>query len=287
MTPVELLGQWLASRLPPEATAWLAGGIDRMRASGADRDLYLLFSLASRKVGTESLALNATELVAASACRPGWDPREWTLDQTTRIYLLLASTTDGVETSRRLDRLCSAADIWELVALYRGLPLYADAPLHALRAAEGIRSNMRVVFEAVAHRNPYPAEQFGEPAWNQMVLKALFVGSPLHPITGLDARRNPTLARMLCDYAHERWAASRPVSPELWRCVGPYAAGAMLDDFRRLLDRGTPVERQAAALALLDATDPAAGRLLDSHPAVAREARSGGLDWENLAAAAA
>jgi len=287
MTPVALLGQWLATRLPAEATAWLAGGIDRMRASGADRDLYLLFSLASRKVGTKALALTAAELAAASSCRPGWDPCEWTLDQATRVYLLLASTTDGAETSRRLDRLCSAADIWELVALYRGLPLYPGAPLHVLRAAEGVRSNMRVVFEAVAHRNPYPAEQFGEPAWNQMVLKALFVGSRLHPIVGLDARRNALLARMLCDYAHERWAASRPVSPELWRCVGPFASGALLDDFRRLLERGSAVEQQAAALALLDASDPAATRLLESRPALALDARSGNLDWEKLAAAAA
>jgi hypothetical protein len=173
------------------------------------------------------------------------------------------------------------------VALYRGLPLYPGAPLHVLRAAEGVRSNMRVVFEAVAHRNPYPAEQFGEPAWNQMVLKALFVGSRLHPIVGLDARRNALLARMLCDYAHERWAASRPVSPELWRCVGPFASGALLDDFRRLLERGTAVEQQAAALALLDASDPAAIRLLESRPALALDARSGDLDWEKLAAAAA
>ncbi len=67
---------------------------------------------------------------------------------------------------------------------------------------------------------------------------------------------------MLCDYAHERWAASRPVSPELWRCVGPFAAGAMLDDFARLFERGTADERKAAALALREATDPGAARLL-------------------------
>ena len=181
------------------------------------------------------------------------------------MYLLLASTPDGADFSRRLDRLCSAADIGELVAFYRGLPLYPDQPRYALRAAEGVRSNMRVVFEAVAHCNPYPAEQLNEPAWNQLVLKALFVGSPLNPIVGLDGRRNPTLARMLCDYAHERWAASRPVSPELWRCVGPFAAGPMLDDFARLFERGTADEQQAAALALREATDPEAARLLDLH----------------------
>ncbi len=60
---------------------------------------------------------------------------------------------------------------------------------------------MRVVFEAVAHRNPYPAEQLPEAAWNQMVLKALFVGSRLAPIVGLDAPRqcrSGAHARRLC-----------------------------------------------------------------------------------------
>ena len=69
---------------------------------------------------------------------------------------------------------------------------------------------MRAVFEAVAHRSPYPREQFSENRWNHMVLKALFVDSTLHPMQGLEERANPELAKMLCDYAHERWAAGRP-----------------------------------------------------------------------------
>ena len=68
---------------------------------------------------------------------------------------------------------------------YRGLPLYPDASLHEARAREGLRSAMRPIFEAVAHANPYPAERFDEPGWNQMVLKALFIGSTLAPIQGL------------------------------------------------------------------------------------------------------
>lgn len=285
MTASELLGHLLAPRLSAGAAAWIASGIDRLRAGVADRELYLLLSLVSRHVGKEPLALTDAELRAVQANRPGWDPRDWTLDQAARVVLLCASSADGSEISRRLDRLCSAADISELVAYYRGLPLYPDQPRYALRAAEGLRSNMQVVFEAVAHRNPYPAEHLGEPAWNQLVLKALFVGSRLDPIVGLDARRNATLARMLCDYAHERWAASRPVSPELWRCVGPFAAGPVLADFRRLLERGTITEQQAATLALRDATDPDAARLLELHTALARDGRQRSLNWQRLAAA--
>jgi hypothetical protein len=285
MTPVDLLGRWLAARLPESAAAWLSSGIDRCSTGIADRDLYLLMSLVARHVGKAPLALTDAELQAGSASRPGWDPRDWTLDQAVRVYLLCASTTDGAVMSARLDRLCSAGDVGELVAYYRGLPLYPDQPRYALRAAEGVRSNMRVVFEAVAHRNPYPSEQFAEAAWNQLVLKALFVGSRLAPIVGLDGRRNPTLARMLRDYAHERWAASRPVSPELWRCVGPFAEGPALDDFARLFERGTADEQQAAALALREATDPGATRLLELHAPGAGDGADWKLVWERLATA--
>ena len=213
MNPGELLGAWLAARLPLDSADWLGTVAGLVRAAPTDRPLYLAIGEVARRVPRQLLSPTDAELGAATASRPGWDPRDWTLDQAARVRLLLASTGDGAVMSRRLDTLCSAADVGELVAFYRGLPLYPDPPRHALRAAEGVRSNMRVVFEAVAHRNPYPAEHFGEPAWNQMVLKALFVGTRLDLIAGLDARANPALARMLCDYAHERWAASPPGEP--------------------------------------------------------------------------
>ena len=285
MKPVELLARWLARQLPSTEGAWLTDAAEKLRTTSADRDLYLLISLVSRRVGKERLSLGDVDIAAASASRRGWNPSAWTVDQASRVYLLLCSTDDGAEMSRRLDRLCSTADIDELVAFYRGLPLYPDQPRYKLRAAEGIRSNMRVVFEAVAQHNPYPAEQLDEPAWNQLVLKALFVGTALDPIVGLDERRNLTLARMLCDYARERWAASRPVHPELWRCVGPFARGPALDLIRRLFDRGTDIEQRAAALALHDASDSDAVSLLESHPELARRARNGEVSWRELAPA--
>jgi hypothetical protein len=170
----------------------------------------------------------------------------------------------------------------ELAAFYRGLPLYPEPPRYLARATEGLRTNMKNVFESIAHRNPYPSEQFPEAAWNQMVLKALFVGSALRPIVGLDARSNPALARMLRDYAHERWAASRPVSPELWRCVGPHATGAALQDLERVLKQGTEPERKAAALALRASPDASAAAVLQRDPGLARLAGEGKLTWDSL-----
>ena len=283
MNPAELLHRWLAARLTPDAAAWLESATARVRGAVGDRELFFAIGEAPRRVGRDPLAPTAAELQDATASRPGWDPRDWTLEGATRVCLLLASSADGATFARRLDTLCNAAEVNELVAFYRGLPLYPEPARYVMRAAEGLRSNIRLVFEAVAHRNPYPSEELAETAWNQMVLKALFVGSRLDRIVGLDARANESLAQMLRDYAHERWAATRVISPELWRCVGPYATGGALNDFRRLLERGTEHERQAAALALASSVHEDARRLLDSHSELAAAVRAGRLDWQALA----
>ena len=282
MTPESTLQLWLDLRLDACGAQWLRESVASLTGGGTDRDLFSRVSLVSRKLGKAPLALDATALALADQARPGWDPSRWTVDQAARIRLLLASATDSDSFVRRLDQLCATADLDELVAFYQGLPLYPDPPRHRSRAAEGVRTNMRVVFEAVVHRNPYAAEQLPEDAWNQMVLKALFVGSSLAAIVSLDRRANATLARMLSDYAHERWSAGRPVSPELWRCAGQFASGALLADFARVLDAGTPPERAAAVLALRSASDPEAQRLL-AHHAVLRDAVAArGADWASV-----
>ena len=282
MTPELLIKQWLDMRLPTQAQVWLGDAARRVRG-GHDSDLYRCISLVSRNIGKADLALTDAELKQAGAVRKDWNPCDWSLDQTARIYLLLVCGSEGASFSHRLDQLCNTADVGELVAFYRGLPLYPDQTRYALRAAEGVRTNMKAVFEAVAHRNPYPAEQLAEPAWNQMVLKTLFIGSRLAPVVGLDRRANPALARMLCDYAHERWAAGRPISHELWRCVGPFASGEMLRDLGRVLEKGTDPERAAAALALASSPDPEANGLLWAYPELSIAVSENKVSWQTLA----
>jgi hypothetical protein len=280
-----LLARWLTRQLPAEAATWLQKSAAQIQSSGKDADLYLAVSLVTRKLGKADLALSDADLREANATRPGWDPRDWSADQAARVLLVLALEQDPQRLARALDQLCNSADVSELVAFYRGLPLYPDQPRYLPRATEGLRTNIKGVFEAIALRNPYPSEQFPQAPWNQMVLKALFVGSALWPVVGLDRRANAELARMLCDYAHERWSAGRPVSPELWRCVGPHATGTMLKDLERVLEDGTDPERSAAALALRASPDPAASTLLQRDAALAKAVAGGELTWARIVAA--
>ena len=157
---------------------------------------------------------------------------------------------DDTAFASRFDGFCATAEINELIALCRGLPVYPNPALIEPRAREAVRSGMKPVFEAVAHRNPYPRETFAEEAWNQMVVKAFFMGSTLWPIQGLDERANPRLARMLVGLAQERWAAQRPVSGEVWRCVAPHADGEGVAALTHGWTTGNDKERLAIALAL-------------------------------------
>jgi hypothetical protein len=280
-TPAVLLTGWLRRQLPAAAADWLDQQLARLGAV-ADRDLYVVLGLVPRRLGRDDLELTDADIAQAQAARPGWDPRGWSVDQAARIVVLLTAGGSGERFSARFVQLCRTADVAEAIAFYRGLPLYPEPSLLEAQAAEGTRSNMRAVFEAVAHRNPYPREQFSENRWNHMVLKALFVGSTLAPIQGLDQRANPALMRMLCDYAHERWAAGRPVSPELWRCVGAFADAEALADLQRVLATGAATERRAAALALAACPDPQAKALLAAAPDLAAAIERGELGWDRL-----
>ena len=279
VTVTGLLHRWLERQLAPPAIHWLDDKCAEVLRHPGDRTVFLAISLVPRKLGKDDLLLDEADLATASEARAGWTPVGWSVDQAARLLLLLSADGPENEFAQRLEQLCTTADVGELVTFYRGLPLYPGAARYVRRAAEGVRSNMKAVFEAVAHHNPYPAEQFDEDAWNQMVLKALFIGSPLQSIIGLDERANPKLMRMLCDYAHERWAAGRAVSPELWRCVGPFADDAAVNDLKRVLDTGTPAEREAAVLALSACSHANAARLLASVPELSARAKSGALTW--------
>ncbi len=261
-SPATLLAHWLQAQLPREHWEWLAE--QRMRlAAGADlRSFNMAISLLPRRLGKADLILNEAALVAASAARPGWDPRGWSVDQAGRLLLLLEGAGSGQEFQARLKQLVITADVAELITFHRGLPLYPDPALHEPMAREGVRSSMRPVFEAVAHANPYPAENFSEHAWNQMVLKALFIGSTLERVKGLAQRCNADLARMLCDYARECRAAGRPVNPQLWGCIGPFVDGPVRAALTEALESRDAAEREAAACALgMSETRAATGTL--------------------------
>lgn len=279
----DLILNWLESRLISESFRKIESTFDKLKRNAEDWEVFSSFSAVPRYTGKNPLNLAVDEYKAADRLRNGWDPRLWTIDQLGRTLMILAiSGRDKEEFLDKLDKLFISSDMGEAVALYQTLPVLPFPEDLQERAAEGIRSNITSVFNAVALRNPYPADFLEKDAWNQMVLKALFVGSPLHLIQGIDARANATLARMLVEYAHERWSAGRVVSPELWRPVGPFIDHTTIGDIEQLINRDEQIHRQAAILALSASESESAESLLAEHDNLLQEMQKKENPWADI-----
>jgi hypothetical protein len=268
----------LSRQLPAQGWTWLQKQLENLKS---EKEFYLAFSMAPRFTGKQALSFSPAELEEAARLRPGFQPLGWTADRAARTILVLAvpheSPQDYVAI---LNKVFSTADLQELATLYAALPLLPYPEHHVKRAAEGVRTTMTQVFDAMALDNPYPHDYLPEEAWNQLVLKSVFNVRPLYRIYGLDARRNEHLALMLVDYAHERWAAGRTLTPELWRMVGPYLQARHLPDIQRLFQSPETIQHEAAALALAESSLPEAKQLLRDNPELEENINSGSLNWQ-------
>lgn len=249
-----------------------------------EQAFQLAFSNIPRITGKDLIVLQADQDAAAHALRAGFTLQNWRMDQAARVLLIITLVNKHPDTFKKtLDKAFSVADVSELVALYAALPLLPSPQAFTDRAAEGIRNNMTVVFDAVALNNPYPADHLSEAAWNQLILKAVFNNRSLNAIYGIDRRANKDLAQMLVAYAHERWAAGRMVTPELWRCVGPFIEDHMLPDIQKIFSSPNILEQQAGALACAASTNIQVQALLNTRTDLKQQITTHALNWQKIA----
>ena len=209
---LDLLSGPLARLLAPAAMEWLNAEIKRQRGAADERRLAIALGLASRKIGRMQLTLTDDEMAAARRLRAGWQPELWAADEVARVLLLIASHHgDDQAFAARVDRLCTTAEVTEYIAYLKGFAIFPAAKLLYGRAREGVRSAITPVFAAIACHNPYPFDHFDADAWNQMIVKAVFNGTPIETIFGLQERRNPEVVQMMRDLISERRAAGRPL----------------------------------------------------------------------------
>ena len=213
-----------------------------------------LFSRMTRIVDRKPITFSSTLHDEMVTLYPGFDPLDWYNDQVLRIYAVINFPLDKRQTI--LKHLFSVADMKEQVALYKGIYFLEDREKYVSNFTEGIRTNMTNVFDSIALNNPYPSKYLDDQAWNQMVLKAFFMERTLFRITGVDERKNSELAAVLMDYARERWAANRVVSPELWRMVASYVVEDDLHELITAIEKGTSLEQIALSKAIKESDVP-------------------------------
>jgi len=211
-----LLRRWLARAPTAAALPWLDAEIERQQAGVDERKLIIALGMAGRKIGRADLSLIESDRLEAHAVRRGWQPALWGTDEVARTAILLATYTgDDGAFATRVNRLCANAEVTELLAYLKAFAIFPAAQQLHDRARESVRSAVKPVFEAIACHNPYPSDYFDQAAWNQMVVKAVFVGTSIKNIAGIAERANPDLRQMLRDLISERQAAGRAVPTDV------------------------------------------------------------------------
>jgi hypothetical protein len=273
-----LLYAIIESNSSSQVQDWLQQQKHKLEETGAIQRFNLTFTAIPRFTAKNVIEAPTAELI------PGFFIQGYTLDRLARTWWLLELPVSNKDVYvQAIEGLFSAADMNELVALYGALPLLAWPEEWRMRTAEGIRSNIGPVQEAIMLRNPYPAAQLEESAWNQLVMKAIFTDKQVHLISGLDERANLQLATVLHDYAHERWAAGRVVNPMLWRLVGPFINEVFFPDIVRVWNSENNAEKEAAALACSVSDYASAKKLLSTSTVLKEEIAGGRLTWETVA----
>jgi hypothetical protein len=203
----------LALRVPETGGAWVAALTD----AGAGARFTADFAAATRRAGQAPLALDATARDRLRGAGVDWPLDAWGADDLARVTML-AHAADRLPPdalAALVDDANAHGDTDERRAVLLALPLLPDAARFVPLAVDACRTNVRPLFEAIACDNPFPARHFPEAAFNQLVLKAIFLDVPLVRVVGLETRRSGELRRMAADYARERRAAGRTVSMDL------------------------------------------------------------------------
>lgn len=182
------------------ATAWL----DDVLAGVSPQTLgkvRIALARCARRVGDAALEVESL---------PGWTARD-----AARAAIVLRAFEVAEDAAAAYGQWLRRGEQGEQESLLRMLPLLPGPRALVSHAVDACRTNSEVVFRAIACDNPFPATHFPPLNFNQLVLKAVFLGVPVAAIRGLENRVTDELLRMADDFAAERTAASRPVPEDV------------------------------------------------------------------------
>lgn len=223
-----------------EADTWIKQVTENVAEYSDPLKLSFNIAFVPRKVRSNSnLIFCENDINRIHNAYQGWQPEKWSLVEAVRILfnLIVIYKVDNAEDV--LSRAYQLPELNEQVAFLKGLPLYGKTEFFLNHAREAIRSNIRSLFTAVALFNPFPADNFSEEEWNNMLLKAIFWNYSLQDIYSVTTRDNTALVTMLYEYAKEQIGAERPVSSDIWEYILTYTDENKLPDLVAQLNMTT------------------------------------------------
>lgn len=193
-----------------DARTWLA---DEIAAAGEPARFAIGFAAAGRRLGRAAIPGAAAAAITAAGLR-------WPVtgaDECGRAALVLAAVAalPGDRHVGFVRDLIRRGEVRERQAVLRVLAALPEPARFVDVAVDACRSNVETVFRAIACDNDYPARHFPAPAFDQMVLKALFIGAPVAQIAGLAERTTVETVRMVDAYVSERVAAGRAIPADV------------------------------------------------------------------------
>ncbi|SFR91771.1 EboA domain-containing protein [Maribacter stanieri] len=264
----------------PESIAWLKDKIEKMAGNKSSKDLFMTYSLlnvkfsASKPISFDDLDNDSSRYFNAHKAN---------ILQVARIYLLSEVLSEDIEFyTPKVANIIQVADTGELETFLKYLVLLPNPEAYKQTAVEALRTNIAIIFDAISLNNPYPAKYFNDQQWNQMYLKAAFMERDLSQIESVDERANEDLTRIISDYAHERWAASRKIDPMFWRPVSKFLNEELLNDMNTLLESEDVIENKSGALCCYYSENDKAIALLNNKPELKHKVADGQINWKTI-----
>lgn len=264
----------------PESVAWLKDKIEKMAGNKSSKDLFMTYSLlnvkfsALKPISFEDLDHDSSRYFNAHKAN---------ILQVARIFLLSEVLSQDIEFyTPKVANIIQVADTGELETFLKYLVLLPNPEAYKQTAVEALRTNIAIIFDAISLNNPYPAKYFNDQQWNQMYLKAAFMERDLSQIESVDERANEDLTRIISDYAHERWAASRKIDPMFWRPVSKFLNEELLNDMNTLLESEDVIENKSGALCCYYSENDKAIALLNNKPELKHRVADGQISWNTI-----
>ncbi|WP_100611663.1 EboA domain-containing protein [Confluentibacter lentus] len=259
---------------------WLEDKINHIISNKSTKDLYLTYSLIASKIDVNRALLMPNE---------GSEIFQYLLNHHTnylelgRIYILAkVLEADKDFFTSKVSNIIQIADTTELETFLKYLILLPNPEAYKHVAVDALRTNITPIFDAISLSNPYPALYFDDKQWNQMYLKAAFMQRDLSAIVDIDKRANKELARIISDFAHERWAASRDILPYFWRPVSKFIDSVLLEDMKKLFSSPNEEEQIAAALCCFLSNNDKAKELLNENALLKQKVEQHLINWDTI-----
>lgn len=259
---------------------WFYSKIEKIKVTPSKKDLYLGYTLIASKIESNPADLKPIE---DSELKSYLETQKITTLEVARIYFLIKAIQSNSDFYTPLvATIIQIADKSELETFLKYLLVLPHPQKFKKVAVEALRTNITPVFDALAYHNFYPSLFFSEDEWNQLFLKAAFMQRDLSYIVEIDKMANQKLAKIISDYAHERWRASRTVDPYFWRPVSDFINADILNDIKNLFESDDPIENKVATLCCYSSKNPEAQQLLKANPTWISAIEDKTLTWKTL-----